>query len=181
MRLDAPDGRKVRPTSGRAREALMSILGGFFDGEQVLELCAGCGAIGLEMVSRGCGRAVLVERDRGALEAIAANIARARFGAEVRVMSGDALEAIDALASRAARFDYIFFDPPYDTDLHVSVLSKLAATSLLAGGGELIVQSLNGLDEAQLGDDWHVVDRRRYGANAFDRLEPAGARTPESE
>ena len=36
MRLEAPAGTAVRPTSDKLRGAVMSQLGGFFDGERVL-------------------------------------------------------------------------------------------------------------------------------------------------
>ena len=62
-RLAAPPGRDTRPTSDRVREALFSILGPL-DGERVLDLFAGSGALGIEALSRGRGqRAVRARRD----------------------------------------------------------------------------------------------------------------------
>ena len=46
-RLSAPPGRGTRPTSDRVREALFSILGPL-DGERVLDLYAGSGALAIE-------------------------------------------------------------------------------------------------------------------------------------
>ncbi len=40
----------------------------------VLDLFAGSGALAIEALSRGAGRAVLVDRDRAALSAIRANV-----------------------------------------------------------------------------------------------------------
>ena len=40
MRLEAPAGTSVRPTSDKLRGAVMSQLGGFFDGERVLDILA---------------------------------------------------------------------------------------------------------------------------------------------
>jgi 16S rRNA (guanine966-N2)-methyltransferase len=54
-RITAPPGRDTRPTSDRVREAVFSILGPL-EGERVLDLFAGSGALGLEALSRGCGR-----------------------------------------------------------------------------------------------------------------------------
>ena len=61
-RLKAPAGRDTRPTSGRVREALFAMLGDL-DGERVLDLFAGTGALGIEALSRGASSAVFVERD----------------------------------------------------------------------------------------------------------------------
>jgi len=59
-RLQAPPGRATRPTSDRVREALFSTLGPL-DGERVLDLFAGSGALGLEALSRGARHATFVE------------------------------------------------------------------------------------------------------------------------
>ena len=56
----------ARPTSGRARQALVNLLGDRVQGARVLDLYAGTGAVGIELVSRGAASAVLVERGVGA-------------------------------------------------------------------------------------------------------------------
>ena len=69
-RLAVPPGRDVRPTSERVREALASALEarlGGLGGRTVLDLFAGTGAVGLELLSRGAAAVTLVESDpRGA-------------------------------------------------------------------------------------------------------------------
>src|SRR5258707_14629336 len=86
-RLAAPPGRATRPTSDRVREALFSILGPL-DGERVLDLFAGSGALGLEALSRGAASATLVERAPAALRALRENVAA--LGADAEVVATDA-------------------------------------------------------------------------------------------
>ena len=77
-RLSVPAGRDTRPTSDRAREGLFSTvqaIRGPLAGASVLDLYAGSGAVGLEALSRGAARAVLVEADPRAVTVIRANIA----------------------------------------------------------------------------------------------------------
>src|SRR4051794_41405970 len=85
-RRSARRGRDTRRTADRVREALFSILGPL-DGERVLDLYAGSGALGLEALSRGAGSATFVERAAPALRALRANIGA--LGAEARVIGGD--------------------------------------------------------------------------------------------
>ena len=61
-RLAAPPRRSaaVRPTADRVREALFAILGEV-GGASVLDLFCGTGALGIEALSRGAGRATLVD------------------------------------------------------------------------------------------------------------------------
>ena len=75
-RLQAPAGRKVRPTSERVREALFNALGSMdaIAGATVLDLFAGTGALGIEALSRGATTATFVDADPRAIAAIKANL-----------------------------------------------------------------------------------------------------------
>ncbi len=114
-RLAAPRGRDVRPTADRVREALFSILGSV-EGEDVLDLFAGTGALGLEALSRGARSATFVEIDRQAHEVVRRNIDATLSSGEERaeLVKGDATRVVRSLALVQERFDLVFFDPPYD-------------------------------------------------------------------
>jgi 16S rRNA (guanine966-N2)-methyltransferase len=112
-RLQAPAGRRTRPTADRVREAVFSILGAV-DGLRVLDLFAGSGALGIEALSRGAERAVFVDRDLRAVAAVRSNLAR--LGAQAPVYRRDALAFLVDAATRAEqRFDLVFLDPPYSS------------------------------------------------------------------
>lgn len=103
----------TRPTSDRVREALFSSLESAVEmsGCEVLDLYAGSGALGLEALSRGARRAVLVEVSREACAVIRANVSSAGLpGAHVR---RDRVRTY--LSGKASPFDLVLADPPYDT------------------------------------------------------------------
>src|ERR671920_1123061 len=95
--ISAPDGRQVRPTADRVREAWMSIVSPLLPEARVLDLCAGSGALGIEAVSRGGGSADLVEIAPPSLRAIQENLARLDAGDTIRVHRKDALRFIEGL------------------------------------------------------------------------------------
>ncbi|HNA51056.1 MAG TPA: RsmD family RNA methyltransferase, partial [Mycobacterium sp.] len=70
-RLAVPP-RGTRPTTELVREALFNALVARldFDGLRVLDLYAGSGALGLEALSRGAGRVLLVDSDARAVAVI---------------------------------------------------------------------------------------------------------------
>lgn len=112
-RLAVPSGRDTRPTSDRAREALFSALEAMTGGLQglvVLDLFAGSGAVGLEALSRGAARALLVESDPKAVRVVRDNVAALGLrGAQVLARPVAAV-----LAGAAPEpFDVVFADPPY--------------------------------------------------------------------
>ena len=86
-RLAAPPGLDTRPTSDRVRESLFSILGPL-DGERVLDLFAGSGALGIEALSRGAGSALLCDDAQPAVDAIRANLEA--LGMDAQVVRDDA-------------------------------------------------------------------------------------------
>jgi 16S rRNA (guanine966-N2)-methyltransferase len=116
-KLVSPPGDRVRPTKDMVREAMFSALdarGALVDAT-VLDLYAGTGALGIEALSRGAARAVFVERDRAALDAIATNVETLRLGDNARVLAADVARVLAGAPPPAAPFDLVVIDPPYDT------------------------------------------------------------------
>ncbi|MBV9227634.1 MAG: RsmD family RNA methyltransferase, partial [Acidobacteriaceae bacterium] len=60
--LKSVPGLAVRPTPGRLREALFNVLAPRIEGATFIDAYAGSGAVGIEAVSRGAGRVILIER-----------------------------------------------------------------------------------------------------------------------
>lgn len=121
-RIAVPAGRTVRPTSERVREALASALEarlGGLGGRTVLDLFAGTGAVGLELLSRGAAAVTLVESDPAVHKMLKSNVAAVgQPGATV--LAGRAENV-----SFRAPFDVVFLDPPYALDVD-PLLAKAA-------------------------------------------------------
>ena len=111
-RLKVPDSQ-VRPTSDRVREAIfntVSTLVTDIEREDVLDLFAGTGALGLEALSRGARSATFVECAGPVIQVLRDNIATVGFGGEV--LQQDVLRWDSALTTQAS---LVFLDPPYET------------------------------------------------------------------
>jgi 16S rRNA (guanine966-N2)-methyltransferase len=132
-----PDG--VRPTTDRVRESLFAILGDV-EGAQVLDVCAGCGSLGLEALSRGASSLVAVEKSGAALKTIRGNVGDLELDDRVQIMRGDARQVLPRLERASQSFDLVFFDPPYDAGLEAEVLGKLVRGSLLVRGARVVVE-----------------------------------------
>ena len=59
-----PRGDRTRPTSGMVREALANVLMNDIEDARVIDLFAGCGSVGIELISRGAGFCYYVEVNR---------------------------------------------------------------------------------------------------------------------
>src|SRR5262245_42628636 len=98
-RLRAPNGDATRPTGARVRQTLFDILAPRVPGCRFLDAFAGSGSVGLEALSRGASRVVLIEKSREALQAVRENASLlARGGGEVQVFHQDTRLAVAALA-----------------------------------------------------------------------------------
>lgn len=138
-RLRAPAGAQTRPTGARVKQTLFDILAPRLPGCRFLDACAGSGGIGLEALSRGASRVVLVETSAPAVAALRANAALLQdAGGEVRIFRQDARVALPALASAGESFDLVYLDPPYESDLYEPLL--LASGRLLAAGGLAVAE-----------------------------------------
>jgi len=151
---------------------------GALDGARVLDLYAGSGAVGLEALSRGASRALLVEADPRAAEVIRANIAALGLrGARVVVERADRVlargpatvsaggPAVMPAGAAEQHYDFVFADPPYAT-ADGEVTAMLTA---LADGGWLAPGALVAVERATRSGQQHwpagySPDRsRRYG------------------
>ena len=197
-RLAVPDGRATRPTSDRAREGLFGTVAsivGPLTGTRVLDLYAGSGAVGLEALSRGASRVLLVESGARATAVIRQNIEAIGLpGATLmadrveRVLArgpeqttrgpeqtpapgGDRPEGTQDFRERpgSGRYDVAFADPPYAmADAEISrVLSLLADEGWLAPEALVIVERATRSGPVRWPDGF-VPDRaRKYGEATF--------------
>ena len=124
--IDAPPGRKTRPTSDRVREAWMSAMQTEIPGSNALDLFAGSGALGLELLSRGAEHLTFVERGNPALRTLKANATKLGVAeSELTLVRADAIEYAAALPELA--FDLAVADPPYHEGLAAELLRLFAS------------------------------------------------------
>jgi 16S rRNA (guanine966-N2)-methyltransferase len=185
-RLAVPDGRATRPTSDRAREGLFATVTsivGPLTGIRVLDLYAGSGAVGLEALSRGASRVLLVESGTRASAVIRQNIAA--IGLPGATLMADRVERVLARGPEQTpapggaqdfrerpgngRYDVAFADPPYAmADAEISrVLSLLTDEDWLAPEALVIVERATRSGPVRWPDGF-VPDRaRKYGEATF--------------
>lgn len=174
-RLEAPKGDTTRPTSDRVREALFSALvarlGAELGGGPVLDLFAGSGALAFEALSRGSSRAVLVERDKGALATIAGNAAHMEAGERARVIPFDALGKGLDRAAALGPYALLFVDPPYriDQSTVAAALSRLGKAGAVRFGAPVAWEHAIGTKVPE--PDGYAIERTyKYGDTAVTLL-----------
>jgi 16S rRNA (guanine(966)-N(2))-methyltransferase RsmD len=170
----APRGQSTRPTSDRVREAMFDLLSARSEnpgphaeeGNDVLDLYAGSGAVALEALSRGARHAVLVDKSADALDVARANADALGMRDRVETLRLDVRRAIARLAERGQRFDRVFLDPPYRQAAElVEALTDLTRGpgSLLSDGALVVAEHAKTVElPAQVGG-LSLVLHRRHG------------------
>ena len=134
-KLKTPENYDIRPTTDNVKESLFNIIQFDIEGRRVLDLFAGTGQLGIECLSRGASSAVFVDQRREAVKIVKDNLKTC--GLSGTVVQSDALSFLRT----CGKFDIIFVDPPYDSDLYESVLNTVNSIDILSDGGIIICES----------------------------------------
>ena len=158
-RLKELEGLETRPTTGKVKESLFSIIQFDIEGRRVLDLFAGTGQLGIEALSRGAASAVFVDTRRDALRVIGENLKICGLEDRAAVKSGDAL----AYLRSGEKFDLIFLDPPYQSDLLEKSLEMIAAFDICREHGMILAESRVDKTLPLLAAPYRIYREYRYG------------------
>ncbi len=159
-------GKATRPTAAKVRSALFNIWQGSMEQCRWLDLCAGNGSIGAEALCRGAMVVVGIEKSGRACSVIKQNWQQvAQPQQHFQVIRGDVLQRIKNLKGES--FSYIYFDPPYASQLYQPVLSAIAHYQLLELGGEIAVEHDPKQWEALPIANLEICRQKRYGKSSL--------------
>lgn len=127
-KLAALKGDRVRPTSDRVKEAMFSILAPDLPGALVLDLCCGTGGLGIEALSRGARRVILVDNAAASLRQAERNLQLVGADpADYELRRADAEAWLAGWQPPEQGPWLLVSDPPYAADLAGRLLTGLAA------------------------------------------------------
>ena len=134
--INFPDAKvPFRPTLERTRQSIADMLQPVIAGSVAADLCAGSGSFGFELISRGASSVDFVENDRAGANLIRRHAEKFGVAGQCRVLVSDVAEFAN---SCTRQYDIIFFDPPYDREGMVDLVSTLMRR--LSPGGRLLYQ-----------------------------------------
>ena len=162
-KLAAPAGEATRPTADYVKENIFNIIQFDVEGREVLDLYCGSGQMGLEALSRGASKAVLVDMSAAAADAARKNVDATGFGAQCRVVTGEVLKFLDGFKDKA---DLVFIDPPYRTALLNKTLTKLKGIDILRPGGIIVCECAREDSPDPLSPPYRQGKRYDYGARS---------------
>ncbi len=170
-RLKAPKGLGTRPMLDRVKESLFSVLEGYgrIRG-RVLDLYAGTGSLGIELLSRGASSADFVEQSPHVGAIIRENLRHTKLDAfgQVHTMP---VERFLLSHRGVGHYDYIVMDPPYADPAIERTIGLVVETKMGHPGSLLIVGHS---PRVTLADSYPGLTRikfRRLGDSCFSIYE----------
>lgn len=168
-KLQAPSSDALRPTAGRVKQAIFSILESHrmktgeapeFTGVRCLDLFAGVGGLGLEAMSRGADFVVFVEKNRRHALSLKSNLKI--LGAEpLAEVISFGVENFDEWHKRGP-YQLVFCDPPYALGVEPKVLDWLSRPGVLSEGA-VVVMEHDPKTELSTPTGWELHSRRKLG------------------
>src|SRR5208337_3742160 len=176
--LAAPASHAIRPTSERLRESIFDILEhrypGRIEGQRVVDLFAGSGALAIEALSRGARFALMVDSGAEARALLRANVEALGLGGVTRIWRADATQLGKAPAG--GPFALAFLDPPYGQDLAGLALKALVEGGWLGPGAICVVEEA-AKAEIVTPAGLALIDERLYGDTRIGILQREGEAT----
>ncbi len=130
----------TRPVTSRFKELFFNVVSDTFIGNNILDLYAGTGVIGLEALSRGAGKCIFVEKSKYAVQLLYENMKRMELNDRVKIFRKDVSTFLKK-NTPDLEFEIIFADPPYLNFDYLKLLGELRSSSLiLSPSGQLILK-----------------------------------------
>lgn len=159
-RIEGFDLDGTRPTMERVKESLFAMIQNNLYGADVLDLFAGSGNLGIEAISQGAKKSILVDHNNKAIKIIKKNIESLDLSQSVDIICSDYLKALDILKDK--KFDIIFLDPPYKTNFIEKSIEKITSNNILSNSGIIVCESSR-LDKIIYPDIYEAVKEKKYG------------------
>jgi len=153
----AQDG--LRPTTDRVRETLFNWLQSDIPAARCLDVFAGSGALGFEAASRGAEQVVMLEQSAAACKVLNTNINILQTQ-KIQCIQTDALRWLPA---QTEKFDIVFIDPPYASQLLAETCQLLEQYSILADNALIYLEQNSKQALPPLPSNWQLLKQKKAG------------------
>ncbi|MBS1797962.1 MAG: 16S rRNA (guanine(966)-N(2))-methyltransferase RsmD [Acidobacteria bacterium] len=138
--LKTTSSPKARQTARRIREVMFKILFRRIRAKRFLDLCAGCGTVGIEAISRGAIISTFVERSSKMCSFIRQNLKTCGIKeGHGEVVEMEVAPFLKKMAKRRRFWDVVYFDPPVNTN-YDDILKYLSRGVTVNPGGVLVIE-----------------------------------------
>lgn len=154
----------TKPTLDKVKEAMFDIIQFDVLDAVVLDLFSGTGALGIEAISRGAKKTILVDNNLQAIKIIKENLSGITENYSLVNCDG-----ISYLKACHEKFDIVLLDPPYKTDLGLKAIQLLIEKDLL-NENAIILFETSFDKELNLNYNNFKITKKKYGSVAVYKM-----------
>ena len=187
QRIQSPLTQETRPTTSKVREAIINIIGTDLEKASWLDLCSGSGVMACEALQKGVNRILAIEKQREVAKICKRNLIEVsskldhQFHIEVIckelisfLIKGPKNKKIDLIKDSLVfdeKFDFIFLDPPYDSDLYELSQELLLSKKWIKKSSTLICEC-SSKSLPRIHNGWELNKEKSYGNTSLLFLTP---------
>jgi 16S rRNA (guanine966-N2)-methyltransferase len=139
LKIDSYNILGTRPTMDRIKESLFGTIQSYIKDSVCLDLFAGSGSLGLEALSNGASKVILIDNNVKIINLLNEFIIKHDIE-DVNIIKSDYKEALLEFKKNNTKFDIIFLDPPYDLNLINKSITLIEEYDLLNIDGLIICE-----------------------------------------
>lgn len=151
----------TRPTMDRVKESLIAIIQSKIDDSICLDLFAGSGSIGFELLSNGAKKCYFIDNNYKVIETLKKNKSLLKIEEECVFVKNDFKKALKDFKDSNIKFDIIFLDPPYELNYIVPAIQLIEEYDLLNDNGLIICEYENEKIEI---NSFEIIREKKYGS-----------------
>ena len=182
-RIQSPNNIHTRPTTLRVREAVFNILKNRVENSNWLDLFSGTGAISCEAYNHGARKIIAIEKNKINSKICLENLLSLgdieNRKNDIEVICKDVLSWTKPNYERnltskimdlnKLKFDFVYLDPPYDTNFHELVLNQIFKCNFLKKHSIVICEH-SPYVYIKKSSLWETIDVRDYGQSRLTFL-----------
>jgi len=166
LKLHSPTNIEIRPTSDRLRESLFSIINSnkydinIIDAN-VIDICTGTGALGIEALSRGAKNLYLIDNEQNSLDIVKTNLSKIKsydIESSVYILKADAKKPFKNIN---LIFNIVLIDPPYNSSIIQQCLPLLKEYNLIDKNSLIFAETSK--QETISVENFMLLDTKFYG------------------
>lgn len=165
--IPSPKEEIVKPTLDRIKENIFNIIQFKVQDSICLDLFCGSGALGLECLSRGAKDVSFVDSNKNNILSLKKLLVRLNADSYT-LHNCDYYDVLKTADTTQKKFDIIFLDPPYDTNLAEIALQKIFKFDLLNKDGIVVWEHPTEYENLKFKSK--IKDSRTYGKVQIDIL-----------
>ena len=187
QRIDSPLDQKTRPTTSKVREAIINILGNNLEEASWLDLFSGSGVMACEALQKGLKRILAIEQQRKIAQICKKNLIDVSKGLDhpfhIQVMCREIVSFLKKgptnkkigfmkdFPSYEQKFDFIFLDPPYDSQLY-ELSQELLLSKLWIKKSSTLICECSSKSLPTIHNGWELKREKFYGNTSILFLTP---------